>query len=269
MDREWQRYEGTAQRELFRELRVRFLRKHAPPKEGPLLEVGPGPGRFTPHLGGAGQPRVLLDLSQEALRQVRRRVPPVSRGGSATIHLVRGNGRRPPLHEGAFSGVYLLGNLVGFAADAADDLLLASARAVAPGGLILLELSPGPGERSVYLHRLPPGALARWLRAPLPAVLPRVEREGFAPLPPRRRDSSSFARTSIEAAESALLPLGFRREGALSVAPALGSDPERCTAVRASARGWAHLLDLEESVGGVERRWARGSAVLVALRRAE
>ncbi|MCI4346158.1 MAG: class I SAM-dependent methyltransferase, partial [Thermoplasmata archaeon] len=166
VDREWQRYEGTAQRELFRELRVRFLKKHPPPAAGPLLEVGPGPGRFTPHLGAARQPRLLLDLSQEALRQAARRAKSSSPDRLGPLYLVRGNGREPPLREAGFAGVYLLGNLVGFAAEGAAELLLASGRRVAPGGLLFLELSPGPGERSVYFHRLPARALARLLRAP-------------------------------------------------------------------------------------------------------
>ncbi|MCI4346159.1 MAG: hypothetical protein L3K07_05340, partial [Thermoplasmata archaeon] len=94
-----------------------------------------------------------------------------------------------------------------------------------------------------------------------------VEREGFAPLAPRHRESSSFVRTTIEAAETALLPLGFHREGAASVAPALGSDPERCAVIRPSTSAWAHLLDLEEVIGTSAARWATGSAVLLALRR--
>jgi SAM-dependent methyltransferase len=267
VDREWKRYEGTAQRDLFRQLRVRFLHRHPPLASGPILEVGPGPGRFTRSLAPPAQARVLLDLSVEALHQVRRRV---LRSGSSTdgeVSLVRGSGRAPPFRGSDFAGVYLLGNLVGFAGLAAEELLTRSADLVAPGGLLLVELSPGEGEASVYLHRLPSTALARLLSAPVAAVLPRVNREGFAPLPPRRPKAGEFARLSVPQVEEVLLPWGFEREAALSVAPALGSDPARCEAIRTSIEAWTHLLDLEEALGGAAERWRPASAVLLALRR--
>jgi hypothetical protein len=198
---------------------------------------------------------------------VRRRVLRSWSSDEGEVALVRGSGRAPPFRGFAFAGVYLLGNLVGFAGEAARELLTRAADQVAPGGLLLVELAPGEGEASVYFHRLPAAALARLLRAPVAAVLPRVEREGFALLPPRRAKAGEFARLSVPQAEAALLPLAFHREAALSVGPALGSDPARCEAVRASDEAWKHLLDLEEALGSALPRWKSASAVLLALRR--
>ncbi|NNN17911.1 MAG: class I SAM-dependent methyltransferase, partial [Thermoplasmata archaeon] len=167
-DREWNRYEGTPQRDLFRELRERFLDRHR--ADAPwVLEIGPGPGRFTHRIGSEESRRVLIDLSDVMLR--RARSSPSDRTGERySPDPVRGDGFRPPVRSGAFGEVTALGNVLGFAPEPFPDSLQRLAKSAAPRAKLLLEIMPGTGERSRYLARLPPRAVGRLLRSPVRAV---------------------------------------------------------------------------------------------------
>ncbi len=264
VDREWRRYEGTPLRDLFRELRLRFLGRHGCPVPGPVLEVGPGPGRFSGALGAPDHSRILLDLSREALVAARSRLEAAGETERVPTDLLRGNGRNPPFRSGSFGQVVLLGNTLGFAGPGAEALLRAVDRCLAPGGSVLLEIVAGPGERSNYLHRLPPGALRRLLAAPTRALVPRVLREGFRPLESARR--SAFRRFSVAEQDALLGSFGWRLEERLAVAPALGHDPDQLRAIWEDPRAREKLLLVEEAVGGEPGRWPRASALLVAAR---
>ena len=93
--REWLRYEGTGQRDLYRELRERFLARHAA-DTGWTLDVGSGPGRFLPSVGGTRTRKVAIDLSLEMLRLVPRTWNLAKAVGTAPER-VRGDAIRPPL----------------------------------------------------------------------------------------------------------------------------------------------------------------------------
>jgi SAM-dependent methyltransferase len=256
--REWQRYEGTAQRDLFRELRVRFLGRHAAPG-GWVVDVGSGPGRFLPFLGSSTSRRLALDLSLEALREVRRR-------GGDSADLVRGDGLFPPLVRGKFEEVSALGNAVGFAGENAAGLLSQLDALIAPGGTLVIEVVAGPGERSRYLSRLPVGALVRLLRSPVLAVVVRAEREGFAP-EPRRHRGSTFQRMDPFRLEERYRTMGWDVREVLAVAPGLGAAPDAAAAVRRDPKAWSHLLALEEALGREPERWRRAAALLLAVSR--
>lgn len=266
VDREWKRYEGSPLRDLFRELRLRFLARHACPVPGAVLEVGPGPGRFTSALGAPDHRRVLVDLSIEALVQARRRLNAGPKPTEVPTEFLLGNGRALPFVGGSFGQVVLLGNALGFAGPMAEDLLASVARILTPGGSVLLEIVAGPGERSNYLHRLPPGALRRLLTAPPRAVVPRVHREGFRPFEAQRKGASVFRRFAPEEQEVLFKGVGWRIEERIAVAPALGQDPTQLQAVRNDPRAWENLLQVEEAVGHDSARWPRAAALLVAAR---
>lgn len=262
-DREWQRYEGTAQRDLFLELRQRFLSRHRPAARR-VLDVGSGPGRFTARLGaGPGVRRVALDIGWEMLVQLRGHWP-ASASPVLLPDLVRGDAVRPPFASESFDLVAGLGNLLGFAGQESDRLFEGLLRLLAPGGTLLLEVAPGPGERSRYLHRLPTTGLARLLRSPPRWVAARVEREGFTEEPRRRKDPGEFRRVVPEELRDRLVQRGYRVEEILAVAPALGPDPARAGAVERDPKAWTHLLELEEALGRVPDRWSPAAAVLVA-----
>jgi hypothetical protein len=182
--------------------------------------------------------------------------------------LVRGDGLTPPFRESTFSEVALLGNAVGFAGPAALDLLGSCARLVAPGGSLLVELAPGVPSESRYLHRLPPGAVVRLLRAPAALVRARVEREGYrwTEGPDRRRHG--FRPVSEEEVRSELEATGFDVGEVMAVAPALGGNPDLLEAIGTDRGAFARLLDLEEALGrAVTIRRKAAALLLVAVRR--
>ncbi|HTW55435.1 MAG TPA: class I SAM-dependent methyltransferase [Thermoplasmata archaeon] len=266
VEREWNRYEGTPQRDLFRSVRERFLDRWAA-SDGWVVDLGAGPGRFSDHLGGLPGRRVAVDLSLEALRFVPPRGVRGGGGGATRAAAIRADAARPPFAPGAFRTVALLGNPLGFAGADADRILSAAEELVAPGGTLLVEVAPGPGERARYLARLPVSSLARLLRAPVAAVAPRVEREGYAPLPERKVGPGTFRRHPPRALIDRWGARGWTVLDTLAVAPALGGEPDRVAAVAADPRALAHLVELEERLGRRPARWPRAAAVLFAVRR--
>lgn len=262
VEREWARYEGNALRDLFRELRARFLLRHAA-KEGWVLDLGAGPGRFSHLLGGEATRTVLLDLSTEMLGRAREQFP--SDRGRA-VEAVRGDAASPPFSVGAFSLVAALGNVAGYLLGPTWPRIEPFASLVGPGGQLVLEVVPGAGERSTYLSRLPPTAVARVLRSPLPLVSARAGREGFRPVARAIKTDHPFRRLSPRLLLRQT-PAGWAIEDMLAVAPGLGFDPSRLEAVRKDAKAWGHLVELEEALGRQPERWERAAALLIALRR--
>ena len=261
--REWQRYEGTAQRDLFRELRDRFLARHSAPVSR-ALDVGAGPGRFTARLGtSAITRRIALDIGREMLLELSERWSAAHPGEEAPDRIL-GDGARPPFADGVFGTVAVLGNLLGFAGEESEWLLEQVVALLSPGAILLLEVAPGPGESSRYLHRLPPRSVVRLLRSPPNAVALRIAREGFRVEPSRRKKPGEFRRVDAADLCRRLVSSGFRVEEVLAVAPSLGPDPERTEAVRRDPKAWGHLLDVEETVGRNPERWPNAAAVLVA-----
>jgi SAM-dependent methyltransferase len=264
-EREWKRYEGTPQRDLFRELRFRFLRRHAVAARW-VLDVGAGPGRFTPAVGAAGAHRLALDLSREMLRRIPRALPPDREGARDAVDAVVGDALSPPFARAAFGEVALVGNAVGFAGGDWGRMLTAAEALVAPGGTLVVEIAPGPGEYSRYLARLPATAVGRLFMAPPAALVPRIVREGFGAEPPRHR-SESFERLDARDLGKRWQDRGWEVLETTAVAPCLGPDPLRIARARAAPRSWAHLLEVEEQIGHQPERWASAAAVMVAARR--
>lgn len=262
--RELQRYEGTPQRDLFRELRVRFLQRHATAAPW-VADIGSGPGRFSTDIGGTDSRRLLVDLSQEMLREAQRRHAGPA-GDAAGLRPIRADAARPPWRPGRFGEVVLLGNVVGFSEGNASAVLDRALASVAPGGSAVVEAVAGAGERSRYLARLPAGAVRRLLLAPINLVRPRLEREGFRPEGESPK-SSGFRRLSVAELTDAFRRHGLETTEIMAVAPALGPDPDRIAAVRGEPRAWRHLLDLEEIVGRHAARCDRAAALLIAGRR--
>lgn len=263
-EREWRRYEGTPLRDLYRQLRERFLGRHQPADPGRSLDVGPGPGRFTERIGHAQDRFTVLDLSRAMLTKFR---SVVAGSSLSKADLVQGDAVRPPFRPGGFHRVALLGNVLGFAESAAPALLERARELVEPGGVLLLECSPGPGERSNYLHRLPPGAIARLLAAPVRAVLPRVTREGFGVVRGRPPEGHHFRRITAREIAARLKTTGFEIRETMAVAPCFGNDASRLSVVQSSPAAWQHLLELEEMVGHDPLRWINAAAILVAAER--
>ncbi|MCI4366569.1 MAG: class I SAM-dependent methyltransferase [Thermoplasmata archaeon] len=266
VSREWARYEGTAQRELFLELRLRFLRRHRL-GPGPTVDLGSGPGRFSDALGGADAPKVLVDLSKVALQQARDR-PSDGRRVAPPRHYVVGDAASAPLDRGVFGTVALLGNVLGFSEDRWERVLESAALLTATRGTLLIEAVAGHGEHARYLQRLPRRAAARSLRAPPRWLDARIEREGFQPMDPRKPDhEAAFQRIPAELLGERLARWGFRTVEVSAVAPTMGTDPERIETARMDPKAWAGLLALEERWGAQPSRWTRAAAFLLAAER--
>jgi hypothetical protein len=180
---------------------------------------------------------------------------------------VVGDGLRPPFPPRTFAEVVVLGNVVGFSGPDAEAILRSVGEQVTPGGKLIVEVAAGPGERSRYLARLPPGAVARLLRSPAPLVEARILREGFVEAPSSRGVHSLFRALDVATAVSWLSPLGFRVVETMSVAPALGQEPDHLTSIQSDAISWGRLLDLEERLGRRPDRWTVAAAVLLCLER--
>jgi glycosyltransferase A (GT-A) superfamily protein (DUF2064 family) len=101
--------------------------------EGPVLDVGCGPGRFVEALACRGVPALGVDLSREAVGRTRQR------GGSA---LVRDVHKRLP-GEGRWGTVLLADGNIGIGGDPLS-LLRRCRDVVRPGAVALVETSPEP-----------------------------------------------------------------------------------------------------------------------------
>ncbi|MHB1434637.1 MAG: class I SAM-dependent methyltransferase [Thermoplasmata archaeon] len=259
--REWLRYEGTAQRDLFRELRMRFLvRNH--PGVGRSLDVGCGPGRFLAPGELPPSRWVGIDLSWEMLRQAA-----TIRRPSPTADRLRADALNPPFRAGAFSWVQLFGNVLGFSGAAGPELLDVTLPLVGPEGRLLVEIAPGPGEASRYLLRLPPTVVRRMLEGKGHGFSSSIEREGFRPARSEAEPGPGFRRWSAPELLRYLREHRFDPLEVMAIAPLLGSDPVRIEAVATSPAAWESLLRWEEWSGRDPDRWPAAAAVVLVAQR--
>lgn len=99
--------------------------------EGPVLDVGCGPGRFAAALAACGVPALGIDISRAAVRRAR------ARGAVALRRAVEG----PLPGEGRWGTVLLADGNIGIGGDPRS--LLKRCRDLArPGGLLLVEADP-------------------------------------------------------------------------------------------------------------------------------
>ncbi|MGP8075197.1 MAG: class I SAM-dependent methyltransferase [Thermoplasmata archaeon] len=249
--REWARYSGEAWRVLVRELRDRFLARHLPEGAGWVLELGPGPGRFTPTVLACGARVVAVDLSLPMLLALPRRKP--VRVGSGRLHRVRGAGEHLPFRRGTFRAAVVYGNILGFSAGDGPRLLAELARVVRPGGVLVLDVSSPIAATTEFLSA---GArrrfLLRILRDPdryLLSWITRSKDRSHQPYAPGRMAFWEFDFYTVPGAEEALAAAGFRSVDRMAVG-AIGAFRDRLTTiVRRDRAAWRNLLTLEESVG--------------------
>lgn len=251
VDRERHRYSGSAWRVLVRDLRVRFLAHHLPAGKGWVLELGPGPGRFTPSILTTGARVVAVDLSLPMLHALGRHA--AVRARTRQLRRVRGAGERLPFGDGSFRAVVAYGNLLGFAARDGERLLAELARVVRPGGHLILDVASPVGAATEFLTQ---GAerrlLLRILRDPDFYFLSQVlgaRGRGHQPYAPERWAPWEFDFYTPAAAEALLADAGFRVVDRMAVG-AIGAYRDRlATIARRDRRTWATLLSIEEDVG--------------------
>jgi len=246
---EWSRYGGDPRRILLRTLRERFLRQHLKGSGGILVELGPGPGRFTPTLRRSTRKRVVaLDLSREALRAARKRAP--EKRGLARVDWVQGAGEHLPLRSRSVDTVVVLGNIVSFAALDGPLLLKELGRVVKPGGLLVADFpSPAASAQEFLYMGSRRRFLRRVLRRPKYYFLDQVLATGYQPLAPARMALWEFRFYTAAEARKELARVGFRTVDVMSVAP-ISAHQDRIAAIaHREKRAWATLLRVEEQVG--------------------
>ncbi|ACQ81335.1 Methyltransferase type 11 [Beutenbergia cavernae DSM 12333] len=101
--------------------------------EGPVIDIGCGPGRLAAALTGRGVPCLGIDISRRAVARAR------ARGASALLRAVE---RRLP-GEGRWGTALLADGNIGIGGDP-EALLRRCADLVRPAGLVLVEADPDP-----------------------------------------------------------------------------------------------------------------------------
>ncbi|MGA8091128.1 MAG: methyltransferase domain-containing protein [Thermoplasmata archaeon] len=251
VDRERRRYSGQAWRLLVRELRDRFLERYLPQGHGWVLELGPGPGRFTPTILSSGARVVAVDLSLPMLRALGRRKPIRSR--STRLRRVRAAGEHLPFQDGTFRAAIALGNILGFSASDGARLLSELARVTRPGGLLILDVASPVAATTDFLESAArTRLLRRVLRDPSYYFLNQVAASSdrtHQPYAPKRWGFFEFDFYTPAGAEEALVAAGFRPVDRMALG-AVGAYRERLTTIaRREPRVWRNLLELEERVG--------------------
>lgn len=137
---------------------------------GPVADVGCGPGRWTAWLAGRGVDCFGLDLSAEMVRRARALHP--------GVRFETGSMTRLDLPPNSLAGLLAWYSTMYLPDDAVPGVLDGFARAVRPGGVLVLALQLGDGPRRIerpYGHDLTMEAHLR----PLSVTAELVERAGF------------------------------------------------------------------------------------------
>ena len=247
--REWRRHEGEPWRVLRRTLRERFLAKHLGRLRGTVLELGPGPGRFTPLLRAEPRRAVLaVDLSRGSLLAARRRTRPDP--ALAPVDWVEGVGEHLPLRSGSFQGVVALGNIVSFASRDGPALLRELWRVARPRGRLIADFpSPVAATQEFFYTAARNRFLPRVLRERRYYLVDQVLDSGFQPFDPPRLCSWEFRFYTAAEAVRMLRRAGFDVVDTMSVGPVARMDDRVISVARRDPRTWRSLLEIEERAG--------------------
>lgn len=268
IDREWGRYAGEPRRVLVRHLRERFLRQHLSYGPGVVLELGPGPGRFSSTILGLSRgPLLAIDLSREVLRRGQRRL-----GGDPRrrrVSWIQGAGEHLPLQDRSVGTAVVLGNIVCFAGTDGPRLLREIARVVRPGGTLVADFaSPAAATQEFFEVVSRRRQLRRILRRPEFYLIHQILDSGYQPYLPRRLAAWEFQFYTVDSARQALVRAGFRVRDAMAVG-AVGWTVGRIAAsARREPRTWENLLRIEERIGRRPGALETGHGFLVAATRA-
>ena len=264
LDREWRRYGGAPRRRLFRTLRERFLARHMAGVRGTVLEVGPGPGRFTPLIRACRPERLLvLDLSRPALVAGRRRADAAERDGRTAR--LQGAGEHLPVRDRSVDALVAFGNIAGMASHDGPRLFAEWARVLRPGGRLLLDFASPAGSLQEFLHSAAERRfLLKLLRDPARYFLGQILVTGFQPHAPDRMARWEFRFYTPPEVHEELARAGFRVTDLMSVAPVSAFQDAVPRLASRERRAWETLIRLEEAVGRRPGTGEMGLGLVVA-----
>jgi ubiquinone/menaquinone biosynthesis C-methylase UbiE len=268
VDREWGRYSGDARRVLVRTLRERFLRRHLASVRGTLLEIGPGPGRFTLPILRASRGRVIaIDLSRQVLLRAQSRLRRDAR--RARISWIQGAGEHLPLGDRSVDSVILLGNIVCFAAGDGPRLLREVARVLRPGGVAVADFaSPAAATQEFFVSAARARRLRTVLRRPAYYLIDQVLDTSYQPYLPKRLATWEFRFYTAEDACRTLGRAGFRVLDVMAVGTIGWAFGGVAASARREPRTWENLLRIEERLGRRSGTLETGHGFVVAAARA-
>lgn len=265
--RERRRYQGDPRRILLGTLRERFLRAHLKDSPGRVLELGPGPGRFTAVIRRLARgPVIAVDLSRRSLKAARRS----SRDGRGLprVHWIQGAGEHLPLTTGSVDAAVALGNILGFAARDAPKVMEELRRVLRPGGLLVADFPSPAGAVQEFLHGLSQDRrLQKVLRNPRLYLIDSVLATGYQPFAPARLAKFECQFFTAGEARETLARHGFETLDVMSVAPLTAFQDRSPSIAHQEKRTWEALLRLEECVGRRPGTLEMGHGFVVAGRR--
>lgn len=133
---EWRRLEETPRGRVSFEVHRRFLSKFIRPGSR-VLEVGAGPGRFTPVLAALGASVAVTDISPVQLELHRRHVSGTSAEGAVESRGLLDVCDTSHVSEGSFDAVVAFGGPLSYAFEEADQALSGLIRITRPSGVVL------------------------------------------------------------------------------------------------------------------------------------
>ncbi|WP_069173860.1 class I SAM-dependent methyltransferase [Streptomyces griseus] len=142
--------------------------------EGPVIDIGCGPGRLVAALAARGHRALGIDVSQAAVEHTQRS------GGSA----LRRSVFEPLPGEGRWGTALLIDGNIGIGGDP-RALLRRTAALLAPGGLLVVETAPQDVDERVRVQlddgRGPAPGHFPWARVGAPALLRYARASGWRP----------------------------------------------------------------------------------------
>ncbi|MCI4369391.1 MAG: class I SAM-dependent methyltransferase [Thermoplasmata archaeon] len=264
--RERERLRGDPHRELRGTLVERFLALHLAKGRGPILEIGPGTGRFSRTILAAGRPTILYDLSRPMLKAARQGLERRGRGAVRPMGYLQAaaEGLRPMRDRSA--GTIVLVGLFGFFGRDVSELLEGARRVLRPGGILLLE-GVSPSGVIGELFPLFPRSARVLLRAPREYHLHRIFEEGWQPHDPEHGAPWEFGFWRPDDLSRRLAQAGFTVNDRMSVGPLLGNQAALLKRLHRDRVAWANLLDVEERCGRLPECLGVGASFLVCARR--
>ena len=164
-------------------------------RSGFYVEGGCGTGQSSSRIAASGRRLIALDFSIAALRSARR--------APGFQYFIRGDIRRLPFAEGSLAGIWNLGVLEHFDAEAGRRVLEEFRRVLHPGGVAVLFWPPAYGA-------------SRWILAPIEWVRSRWSGRAFRFFPDEvnRLRSKAQARATVASAGLEAAAVDFTPRGA-------------------------------------------------------